>query len=832
MSNLWIDLRYAIRQLCKSPGFTITAVLTLALGIGANTAMFTVIEAVLLRSLPYPQADRLVVPKVFDAKGLPMYGAMYPDILEWQQRAHTLSAIAYSTDINQFLDAPNGGGSITNVETSANLFSVLGVGPQLGRTFGATEQVPGHDRVVVLSDSAWNKYFHRDPKALGQTIKLEGKEYTVIGVMPKGFSYPLSWSRAKVLAPRAEVWTPLSLTAAVTTRSGPQGYYGIIARLRPGDSQAAAQIELNSLLPGIAKEYPAGDAYPIPASVQLQSYRTSLEGKFRPALLILLAACGMLWLIACANVASLLLVRGTARNREVAVRAALGAGRARLLWQAMMESLLLSVGAAAVGLALAVVALHVFRHALLQRVDIVRDIQLNLPVLLALAVFSVCTAVVCGIAPALLASSAPPLQALQHGGLQISVGRRQKHLRDGLMVMEIALSLTLLVACGLLLRTLYAMRHESLGIRTDHILTADFDVPSYRYRNINLVTQLYQPLLEKTQRLSDVQAASLSTAVPLDTSFFVWLSLYGDAKQGKKTPNAENTHITAQLSVATPDLQRVLGFRMLQGRFFNEHDTATSQPVIVVNQAFAKEWWPAGPVLGKKFMNLHKDKDSHEIVIGVMDDLPQLSLADKRGPQIFICLPQLLPGDNLYSAVAGIHMQLAARTREDPQVVIPEIRRILGKLDPQLRGAKIETMDQVVEDSMGDQKLAAHLLELFGGMALLITLAGLYGSLLYAVGLRRREMAIRLAVGAQRRDIVVLILSRAAGLLIVGLGAGISLSYATGRFLRGYLYGVHTHDWLTLLAACLLLALCGLTAAYIPARRAALTEPVEILREE
>ena len=832
MAALFSDVRYAIRQLRKSPGFALTAVLTLALGIGANTAMFAVLDSVLLRPLPYPHVNRLVVPNVFDAKGHPMNGAMYPDIREWQQRAHSFSGIAYTTGINQFMDTPTDGGPIANVEASANLFSVLGVEPQLGRTFADAEQIPGRDRVVVLSDAAWDKYFHRDPKALGQTVKLEGKEYTVIGVMPKGFSYPLSQSRGKVWAPRAEVWTPLSLTAAVTTRSGPAGYYGILARLRPGVSQAAARTELDSLQHSIAKEYPAGYGYSKPVSVQLQSYRASLVAQFRPALLVLEAACLMLWLIACANVASLLLVRGSARNREVAVRAALGAGRARLLWQSLSESLMLSLGGSAIGLALGSLALHVFRHALLQRVDIIRDIHLNLPVLLALAVFSVCTAVVCGMAPALLASHTPPLQALQHGGLQISVGRRQKHLRDGLMVVEIALSLTLLVACGLLLRTLYALRHESLGIRTDHVLTADFDIPTYRYRNVNLVTQLYQPLLQRTQHLPDVQAASLSTAVPLDASFFVALSLYGTAQQANKKPNAENEHITAQLSVATPDLQRVFGFRMLQGRFFNTRDTATSQPVVVVNRAFAKEWSPDGSALGKQFMNLHAAKDSREIVIGVMDDLPQLSLASQRGPQVFICLPQLLPADSLYKAVATIHMQLAARTREEPRVVIPEIRRILGQLDPQLQGAKIVTMDQVVEDSMGDQKLAAHLLELFGGTALLITLAGLYGSLLYAVSLRRREMAVRLAVGAQRRDILVLILSRAAVLLLVGLGIGISMSYATGRFLRSYLYGVRTHDWLTLLAASLLFAACGLLAAYVPARRAALTEPVEILREE
>jgi predicted permease len=832
MTTLINDVRYALRQLLKSPGFAITAILILALGIGANAAMFTVLNAVLLRPLPYADVNRLVVPTLFDKQGGSNYGAMYPDIEEWQKRAHSLSGIAYETDFNQFFEGAGGGESVSNVKSSSNLFAVLGVQPQIGRTYGLEEQTPGRDHVVVLSDEVWDKYFHRDPKALGQTIKLDGQLYTVIGVMPKAFSYPFSLNQAQVWETEVQVWTPQPLTPEATTRDNLYGPYGVIARLRPGVSLIAAQRELNNLQHAIAKEYPANYAYPVPVSVQVQSYRASLTAQFRPSLLVLEAACLMLWLIACANVAGLLLVRGSARQREIAVRAALGAGRTRLLWQSLVESLLLSVGATGAGIGLAIVALHVFRHALQQRVDMVRDAHLNLPVLLVLAAFSIVTAIVCGIMPALVVAKVPALHALQQGGMQTSAGRRQKYVRDGLIVIEIALSLTLLVACGLFLRTLYALRHEPLGVRTDHVLTADFNIPTYRYRNTDLVTQLYQPLLAKTQQLPDVQAASLSTSVPLDAGFWVELSLYGDAKQANKGPSPGNKLVTGQLNVATPDLQRVFGFRMLQGRFFNAHDTSTSQPVVVVNQAFAKEWSPDAPVLGKQFMQLHKAKGSREIIIGVMDDLPQRSLAEQRGPQVWICLPQLRPEDSLYRMVASLHMQLAVRTREKPEVVIPEIRNLLGQLAPQLRGIKIETMNQVVEDSMGDQNLAAHLLELFGGTALLITLAGLYGSLLYAVSLRRREMAVRLAVGAQRVDILKLILWRAAILLLVGLGAGIAISYATGRFLQGYLYKVHPGDQITLLAACLLFLTCGLLAAYLPARRAALTEPIEILREE
>ena len=829
MTNLLNDLRYALRQLRKSPGFALTAILILALGIGANAAMFTVLNAVLLRPLPYANVNRLIVPTMFDNHGERMYGAGYPDIAEWQKRAHTLSGIAYVTDESRFMEVAHSGESVSNVQSSANLFSVLGVQPQIGRTYSLEEQSPGHEHVVVLSDALWTKCFHRNPNVLGQTIKLDGDSYTVIGVMPKAFSYPFSGGQTRASAADSQVWAPLPLKPDVMTRAGSPSFYSLIARLKPGVSMNAAQADLNNLQHTIAKEYPAGYQYPVPTSVQTQSYRSQLTRQYQPSLLVLEAACLMLWLIACANVAGLLLVRASARQRQIAVRAALGAGRSRLVWQSLSEGLLISVVASGVGIGLAAVALRVFRHALLQRIDIVRDIHLNWPVVFALALFAVLTAVVCGILPALIVSRIPALQALQQGNTQISAGRRQKHLREGLIVFEIALSLTLLVACGLMLRTLYDLRHESLGIRTDHIVTANFDIPSYEYRNANVVAQLYQPMLERTRHLPDVQAASLSTTVPLDDSFFVQLTMYGK----KKPTDPRNASVNAELGATTADMQRVFGFRMMQGRFFNAQDTVTSQPVIVVNQAFAKAYWPDGRVLGQTFTNWRTGKKSpRAIVAGVMDDLPQRSLANKRGPQVLICVCQLEPEDTFYDVTASHHMQLAVRTRENPEVVIPEIRTLLGQLAPQLRGIKIETMDQVVEDSMGDQNLAAHLLELFGGTALIITLAGLYGSLLYAVSLRRREMAVRLAMGAQRGDILKIVLSRAAILLVIGLAAGTAISFATGRYLQSYLYRVHSGDPATLLVACLLFLTCGLLAAYLPARRAAMTEPIEILREE
>jgi predicted permease len=827
MENLWRDVRYAVRQLKKSPGFTMTAIAVLALGIGANTAMFTVVDAVLLRGLPYADAGRLMTIRTYDNKDLPnFFGVAYPDIAEWQKRARSLSGIAYTNGASPYIQGPNGTEKVTNTSSSANLFAVLGVQPQLGRTYNDAEQTPGRDKVVVLSDALWEKLFHRDPEVLGKTVKLDETTYTVIGVMPKEFSYPFSQTAA-------QVWTPEALVPGIAARGNWISTSMIpIARLRPGVSMMAAQTELDGLQHGIAKEYPAGYAFPKSVGVRLESYRSSLVQEFRPALLMLLAACGLLWLIACANVASLMLVRGTVRQRELAVRQALGASRKRLVWQSLLDSMLLSLGGAAVGLGLALTTLWVFHAALMQRIDMLRDIHLNGTVLGLLIGFSVLTALVFGGIPAWLASRGSVTQALQQGGTQASSSSHQKRLRDVLMVGEIALSLTLLVACGLLLRTLYALRHLPLGIHTEHVIMADLTIPGYRYRGSNVVTALYEPMLEKTQRLPDVMAASLSTTVPLDTAMLVDFFMSRKDKQSNGMANSQQTMISAQLGMTSPEMQRVFGFRMLQGRFFDAQDTATSQPVAIVNRAFAEEWWPGSNPIGKQFMQMRlDDKRSTTIVIGVMDDLPQVSLADKRGPQTLLCLPQLGPSSGFYG-MADVGMELAVRTRENPAAVIPEIRTLLGQMAPELRGAKVRTMDQVVEDSLGNQKLAAHLLEIFGGTALLITLAGLYGSLLYMVSLRNREMAIRMALGAQRVQVMRLVLAQAAVLLMIGLGMGMAMSYATGRFLRGYLYGVRVHDQWTLVAVSVLFAACGGLAAYIPARRAARVDPMQALRSE
>lgn len=580
----------------------------------------------------------------------------------------------------------------------------------------------------------------------------------------------------------------------------------------------------------VAKEYPAGYVFPKPVGVQVRGYREDLLHSYRPALFILQLACIILWMVACANVTGLMLVRNTVRQRELAVRQALGASRRQLAWNSLTESLVLSFGGALIGLALASLLLHVFQRALLRQIDIVRNIHIHLSVVGSLVAFSIVTALAFGLVSAWLASRGSAMQVLQQSGVQSTGSRSSARLRDALIVGEIALSLVLLVACGLLLRTLYTLRHVPLGIRTAHIITADLSIPTYRYQHDNLVTTLYRPLLSQAEHLPDVIAASLSTTVPLQSGNWIQLMMFGHSPNKS---NAGQLVIHASLSVASADMQKVFGFRMLRGRFFNAQDTATSQPVAVVNRAFAGRWWPGKNPIGQKFLSMRNSADEKSLttIIGVIDDLPQRSLASERGPQVMLCLSQLDQNSTFYNTLNN-SMELALRTEEEPAAVIPEVRTLLSGLAPELRGAKIETMDQVVEDSLGKQKLAAHLLEIFGGTALLITLIGLYGSLLYMVSLRNREMAIRLALGAQRSQITQLVMARAGGLLATGLTLGIVLSYGTAHLLRSYLYGIREHDTWTMAMVCTLFAVCAACAAFIPARRAASTDPMEALRAE
>ncbi|GGH16055.1 ABC transporter permease [Silvibacterium dinghuense] len=824
------DLRYALRQMRRSPGFAASVIGTLALGIGAATAMFTVVDHVMLQPLPYKDAGRLV--KLSAGGGMFQYSPTYQDISAWQQRLKSYEGIAFSSSTNgrSFLETGDSATQISMTNVSANLFSLLGVSPLIGpglpsgpESFAKTAR----DSDVVLGYSTWQALFHGDQNVIGKTAKINGKSYLIVGVMPRGFFYP----DRRDLSP---VWVPVTLGDKDRESNVNSRYYATIARLKPGVKIESALAELTAVQAQLVKNVGNHDWQESAKHVKVERYEEGLISKDeRGALLALLGASGVLWLIACVNATNLLLARASARQREIAMRGALGAGRTRLLQQMVIEGLVLSGAASLIGAGMAMLAVRVFQHALKQSLPLAVPALPSVTVMVTLAGLTLFSAVLASVWPALIAVSAPIEPVLRQGGQQGGVSRGQQRLRGGLVVAEIAMSLALLACCGLLLRTIYALRQVPLGFRTDHILVASLDVPTYRYAKVNAATELYAPLLERAQHLPGVTAAGLMTQVPLDSNFTMRIGLY---KTTYGDPKSKPVSVTSAFQAVSPDMQRVFAFQMLRGRYFEPQDTASSEPVIVVNRAFARAFFPEeqdpGKVIGKEVISVGGENSKSAKIVGVLDDFHQASVGGEAAPEVEVNLAQLTPDSGFYTVLEGIAMDLAVRTEREPAQVIPELRAALKQASPELANSRITTMNQIVEDSYGSQMLAARLLEIFAGSALLLCVAGLYGLLAYVVSQRTREMGVRFALGASRGNVMALVMRQAGALVGVGVVLGLVLAYFAGRLVSSYLYGVKAHDGWTLSGVALVLTAAAACAAWLPARRAASVNPVEALRAE
>jgi predicted permease len=824
---LWVDrllqdLRYAIRQMRRSPGFTATVIGTLALGTGAAAAMFTVVDHVLLRPLPYRNAGRLVAIQEH-ARNDPMTsGAPWLDIEQWTVRSHSFSQIAFFNGMpgRNFLEESNGGGmQINAVTVSPNLFATLGVTPSMGRDFLSVpigSEFSKNADTVILSDAAWKTAYGGDPGILGKAVRINNKSYLVVGVMPPGIQIPFGPSLP-------QVWTTIALGDQDKTRYYNSPDYSVIGRLRPGVSIKTAQAEMSTIQNGLAVAYTDARVRQERTDARVQSYADSLvAADIRKALLALLAAAGVLWLISSVNTTNLLLARGAARQREVALRGAIGASRSRILQQFIVESLVLSGAGALLGTGLALAAVQLVSKVKPAHLKVDFSAHVNFTILSVLCGLTLLTALISSAWPAFLAACTPIESAIKQGGQQSGTGRRHSRIRSTLVVCEVALSLTLLVACGLLLRTIYTLRHVPLGYRTDHILVAHLAIPSYRYSNRNMIVDLYQPLLDRVQHLHGVEAAGFMSEVPLAQSFSINLTLEVNGQSS-----------IAVLKTVSPDIRRIFGVKMITGRFFDDHDTAISEPVVVVNLAYARLHSPnphdPNAIVGQRFMNLRKNTPTK--IVGIIDDERQGKIGEPSQPEVEVSLQQLSPDSGFYQP-STVAMDLAVRTERAPDSIIPELRSILGQANPDLPHATFNTMDQVVEDSFGSQRLAAHLLEIFGGVALLLCLAGLYGLLRYTVTQQTRDIGVRIALGAQRTDVLWLVMRQAAIMLLVGLALGAALALPSTRLIQSFLYGVTAHDGWTLACAAALLLVSGLSAAYLPARGAARVDPITALRTE
>jgi len=701
------------------------------------------------------------------------------------------------------------------------------VHPAVGAGFRDSEDGFAHSGAasVVLSDAVWRSMFDGDASVLGKTVKINGVPYIVAGIMPRGFSFPFAPADL-------DVWTLAQLGEKDRGRTDETPEYSVIARLKDGVGKARAEAELKTLQAQVAKGYVDPEVRQDKSAVWLERYSDSLvKSDMKRALTILLAAAAVLWLIACMNATNLLLARAMVRQREIAVRGALGAGRWRLVQQFMVEGLLLNSCAAVLGTALALLAVKLFAYGIKHHLPLPVPVVPDGRILLALLGLTVVSALLSSLGTALVAARSPIEPALKQGGLQSGNARGQNRLRGGLVVAEIAMSLTLLVGCGLLLRTIYSLRHVPLGFRADHIIVANLQIPGYKFAGKNMTNNLYLPLLERVKHLPGVEGAGLMSEVPLGKTFQVLLRLKGDAGSHTGEPSKD---VVAKLNAASPGLQKVFGFKMLAGRFFNEQDTASSTPVLVVNRAFAKEYSPnqqdLSKVVGMDLWHLTPDKSAK--VIGVLDDMRQKNIAEPSEPEVQASILQVTPESGAYQAMEGIAMDIAVRTDRDPNSMIADMREALRQADPALAGSNFTTMDQVVEDSYGSQMLAARLLEIFAGSALLLCVAGLYGLLAYVVSQRTREMGVRFALGAQRGDVVWLVMRQAGVLVVCGVALGLGVAFAAGKLVRSYLYGVSAHDGWTLGAVAAVLMLSGAIAAYLPALRAAEVNPVEALRAE
>ncbi|HEY1802435.1 MAG TPA: ABC transporter permease, partial [Terriglobales bacterium] len=815
------DLRYALRQMQRAPAFTLSVIVVLVLGIGANAAMFTVLEGTLFRPLPYEKPGELVQLTTRDPHGAPFWRRL-ADIFVWQEQTHTLSQIAYYKTEPFYLRSQNIEQKVLGVNASSNLFATLGVTPLLGRTFSATEQRPGKDDIIILSDEVWRAQFNADRSVLGRTVRVNDVPATVIGIMPPGFNFPADNSMA-------EVWTPAALKPADLGRTYDATSYSIIARRKSGNKPSSVANDLTTLQKQLLPLYK--DNYG-PAMVEAMDYRRSLNANDqRIALLALLGSVALLWLIACANVASLMLARTAVRRREMAVRAALGAGRWRLVRQSLTESLLLSFLGGAIGLELAMGTLQLFRHGIAMQFGANLSLYPDTRVLLALFALSVLSAVMFGVLPAYLASGSAVDRALRQDNAQVGSGLHQNWLQRILVVSELALTLVMLVACGLLLRTVFSLKKVPLGFRTDHVFVIKPELPGYKYWQLDPKASVYQPLLERLKTIPGTQAVALTTLAPLDKGYDVSIAFnFSNSMHGPV-----NGFLRAVLRATGPEYQKVLKFGMVKGRYFNEQDTPDSQLVAVVNRAFAQAYEVSGRNVEGFTLNMSNGKDSKARafkVVGVVDDFHQIAIGDPAMPEIDMNAAQMRPTDGFYWPAIRTHAEIVLRSSRNARDLIPELNHLMRHISPDLAGTRIQTMDQIVEDSIGSQLLAAHLLEALGGLALLVALAGLYSLLAYLVALRTRELGLRLALGAQRGDILTLILRSAGTFLIVGTAIGVVISLLTAHLLRSILFGVGQYDLVTLVAAPALLLCVGILAAWLPARRAALLEPMQALRTE
>jgi putative ABC transport system permease protein len=791
-------------MLLKKPSFTAIAVLALAIGIGANSAIFSVVNAILLRPLPYRNFQRISMIWMDNPKlGVTEDWHSYPNYIDYKEQNQTFEDMAAFNDRIFNLTGAGDPVRVVGVWASASLFSVLGVEPALGRSFTEGEEEPGKDLVVVLSNGLWQRRFGGDPGIVGQAINMNGANRTVIGVMPASFAFPEK---------RTEVWIPLALTPqrkqARTLIS-----FKAVGRLKPGVSMAQAQADLGPIAKRIDDQY-----FQSEYGINLVKLSDQETNKVRPALLILLGAVAFVLLIACANVANLLLARAAIREKEIAIRLALGAGRSRIVRQLLTESAVLGIVGGAVGLLLAVWGLDALLA--LSPADVPRLDQtgIDIRVLAFTLAVSLLTGLIFGLVPALQASNADLNDALKEGGRGTTGGMRGIRIRNLLVVSEIALSLVLLVGSGLLIRSFIRLQQFELGFNPEHLLTMRIQLPGSKYREPNQIAGFYKQLLERMEAMPGVQSAGAISSIfltdtPQSTSFTI---------EGRPAFTGMESIEVPFDSVST-DYFRVMGIPLLAGREFDEHDAIGTTPVAIINQTFARRFFPGEDPVGKRYVYGGPSPENKWItIVGVVADMRRTGFDRPVRPETF--LPQFQNPENALTIVA--------RTSGDPASLAGALRDEVWAIDKDQSVFDIKTMRQTLSEMLSQRRFNTLLFGIFAAVALILAAVGIYGVMSYAVAERTHEIGLRMALGAQTSDVLNLIVRQGMRLATIGLAAGLAASFALTRVMSTLLYGVSATDPLTFILIPVVLAGVALAACFVPARRAMRVDPMVALRYE
>jgi predicted permease len=814
MRNLWQDLRFAIRQLRKNPGFAIITTLTLALGIGATTAMFSLINSVLLRPLPFPEPDRLMSATMLQnsvgKSGIPE-SLSYPDFFDWRTRNHSFEALASYHGDNRTLTGAGTPRLLESQTVSSEFLRVLGINPLLGRGFIADEEKPG-THVAMLSHETWQSIFGADPSIVGRAITLDNNRYTVVGVMPKEFQFPIQ-------QPVPALWTTLADDATdkdpITAQRGAHTVF-LVGRLKPGVSVAQANADLRLIAQNLAAQYPASNKQFNSASVVPQL--EDLVGDTRPALHVLFGAVVFVLLIACANVAGLMLTRAARRRPEMAVRSAMGASRLEIMRQVLVESIVLSLCGGAFGVVLSVILLRTTLRFVPKNLPRLDQIAVDGRVLLFAALASILTGVLFGALPAWRMSRLDPALALREGTRSVTSGRGQHRLNSALVVAETAIGLVLLVGAGLLIRSFMQVLNVDPGFNPHHVLTASLSLPENQYPDLKKA-QFYDELLPRLAALPGVKSVSGGYPMPLSRNN---ISI-GFTIEGR--PVAKGDEPSAAVSIATPDFFRTLDIPLLSGRAFLPTDDSKSPAVVIVNQAFARKYFSGENPVGKRIKPGIGDGVTNDVVreiIGVVGDVKRKGITAAMPAQYYLPFKQALILDP----------SIIIRTDGDPLSLVGPLRDQLAQVDANIPLYRISTLDEYVSLSAAQPRFQTVLITFFAVMALLLAAIGLYAVLSYMVAQRTLEIGLRLALGAQREDVLGLVLRRGLILAGTGLAIGIFVSLLLTQFMAGMLYGVKQFDPLTFVGVSAVLLLVSAAASSLPAYRAARLDPMRTLREQ